>query len=338
MSKFLFLSVIALSVATFADDMEHIRQAQRYGADSQIEVTVVHEDGSPVAGAKVKGIFPSVWNRSRAKTNMVEVQTNAKGQATLREKSGGDVLITVTKEGYYGSEEVISFNTGKSSCVADECWQPWGYPCKIVLKPKMFPRKLIVSGWDDRSYKSSPGKPGEKIGFDLERIDWVAPYGKGIVPDFLVSYRMHNEGLPKGIIARKEITLYFPNVADGAYRAPISTQSYMQPPHKADINAVYQKEISFWKDMNFYASIAKPSEDNLEKECLILRTRTVCDVSGKIISAHYTVFDAPLIPWGNPDNCFYFFYFYNPTPNDPWLESERRAKRQFWTLRGAKQW
>ena len=45
MSKFLALSVIVLSVATFADDMEHIRQAQRYGADSQIEVTVVHEDG-----------------------------------------------------------------------------------------------------------------------------------------------------------------------------------------------------------------------------------------------------------------------------------------------------
>ena len=339
MKKVLLLTFSIMSAIVFADDKEAIRQAQQYGADTQIEVTVVHEDGSPVAGAEVKGIFPSVWNRSRAKTNMVEVKTDAKGQATLREKSGGDVLITVSKEGYYNSQEVVYFNTGKPSCVKDGQWQPWGYPCKIMLKPKMFPRKLVTN-WDlpSRVQVMIPGEPGDKIGFDLERIDWVAPHGNGVVADFFVSRQTRTEGLPKGIIRRQERTLSFPRATDGAYRVPLSTQSFLQTPYKADPNATYEKELHFWRDVDFYASIAKPAADALEKECLILRTRTVCDVSGKLISAHYTVIDAALIPWGCNDDEIQLLYFYNTTPNDLWLESEKWGKMKFRTLRGAKRW
>ena len=74
----------------------------------------------------------------------------------------------------------------------------------------MFPRKLITN-WDDvNSYLEIPGAPGDKVGFDLERRDWVAPYGKGVVADFLVSGRIQTEGLPKDIRRRHELTLYFP--------------------------------------------------------------------------------------------------------------------------------
>lgn len=95
MSKFLALSVIVLSVAAFADDMEHIRQARRYGADTQIEVTVVHEDGSPVAGAEVKGIFPSVWNRSPAKVIMLNaaIPSEALDAAAFNTEAQGNGLV-----------------------------------------------------------------------------------------------------------------------------------------------------------------------------------------------------------------------------------------------------
>ena len=339
MKKVLFLIVAAMGVVVFADDKEHIRQARLHGADTQIEVTVVHEDGSAVAGAEVKGMFPSVWNRSQAKINMIEVQTDAKGQATLRAQSGGDVLITVSKAGYYNSQEVVYFNTGKPSCVKDGQWQPWGYPCKVVLKPKMFPRKLVTN-WDlpSRVQMKIPGNPGDKIGFDLERIDWVVPYGKGVVTDFLISRYVRTEGLPEGIIRRQERTLSFPRAADGAYRVPLSTQSFLQTPHKADLNATYKKELHFWRDVDFDVAIAKPAEDALEREGLILRTRTICDISGDIISAHYTVIDAALIPWGSNDDEIQLLYFYNPTPNDLWLESEKWGKMKWRKLRGAKRW
>ena len=55
MGKVLFLSVIALSAVAFADGKEHIWQARRYGAEAKIIVSVVHEDGSSVAGAEITG-------------------------------------------------------------------------------------------------------------------------------------------------------------------------------------------------------------------------------------------------------------------------------------------
>lgn len=165
----------------------------------------------------------------------------------------------------------------------------------------------------------------------------MTPYGKGIVTDFLVSGFIRTEGLPKDIEQRHEVTLHFPKAADGAYRAPISTQSYLQTPHKADLNATYEKNLHFWRDVGATRE-ANVSINALEIECLILRTRTVCDVSGNIISAHYSVIDAPVLEWGRPDNEIFLFYFYNSTPNDPWLESKRRANYRGLTLRNAKLW
>ena len=87
--------------AVFADEREPIRQARLHGADTQIEVTVVHEDGTTVAGAEVKGMFPSIYDRDLAKIRYVLQQTDVNGRARLQAQSGGDVLIEVSKAGYY---------------------------------------------------------------------------------------------------------------------------------------------------------------------------------------------------------------------------------------------
>ena len=124
-SKLLFLSVIALSAVAFADDKEHIRQARRYGAEAKIIVSVVHEDGSSVAGAEITGTFPKVDTRNPKYYRHVNVQTDIDGQATLQASCGGDVFISVKKAGYYPSREVVFFNTGEPSCVKDGRWHPW---------------------------------------------------------------------------------------------------------------------------------------------------------------------------------------------------------------------
>ena len=83
MGKVLFLSVIALSAVAFADGKEHIWQARRYGAEAKIIVSVVHEDGSSVAGAEITGTFPKVDTRNpkyyRPKTGV-----GNRGDATAR--------------------------------------------------------------------------------------------------------------------------------------------------------------------------------------------------------------------------------------------------------------
>ena len=56
----------------------------------------------------------------------------------------------------------------------------------------MFLRDLITN-WELKNYLKIPGVSGDKVGFDLERRDWVAPYGKGVVADFLVSGRIQTE-------------------------------------------------------------------------------------------------------------------------------------------------
>lgn len=125
------------------------------------------------------------------------------------------------------------------------------------------------------------------------------------------------------------------NAKDGAYRAPLSTQSYLQTPHKANCDALYEKRFVFWRDIGFSP---KAQEDNLDTEYLILRTRTNCDATGNILSAHYTKLVAPPVINQHKEAEVQLFYFYNATPNDPWLESDFDAQVSGRILRGAKRW
>lgn len=320
---------------TSARDMSSVYYARQHGAEAKAVVTVVHEDGSPVVGAEVRGTFPEVDTRNAKYFRRVNVHTDVNGQATLQSVCGGAAFMAVRKEGYYPSREVIRFDRNEPSCLKDGRWLPWGYPCKIVLKPKLYPRKLVSSLDLNRVTILFPKGKHERVGFDLERCDWVAPHGKGVVTDLLISCRERTEGLPEGIERRREVVFEFPHEKDGAYRAPLSTQSYLQTPHKADVNASYEKRFLFWSDISF-SPTAKA--DNLNAECLMLRTRTVCDVSGNIISAHYTKIVAPPVVYEHEEAEVKLFYFYNPTPNDPWLESDFDAQISGRILRGAKRW
>lgn len=326
------LGVLALASAR---DMSSVYYARRYGAEAKTVVTVVHEDGTPVVGAEVRGTFPKVDTRNAKYFRRVNVQTDVNGRATLQSVCGGAAVIAVRNAGYYPSREVINFDRNDPSSIKDGRWQPWGYPCKIVLKPKMFPRKLMSSAALNRATLLFPKGLDEQVGFDLEKCDWVAPYGKGVVTDLLVSCRWRTEGLPKGIERRREVIFEFPHGKDGAYRAPLSTQSYLQTPHKADVKASYEKRFLFWSDFSF-SPAAKA--DNLNVECLILRTRTICDVNGNIISAHYTKITNPPVIYLHEESEVRLSYYYNPTPNDPWLESDYDSRTSGRILRGAKRW
>ena len=320
---------------TSARDMSAVYYARRHGAEAKAVVTVVHEDGSPVVGAEVRGTFPEVDTRNVKYFRRVNVQTDANGRAILQSVCGGEAFMAVRNAGYYPSREVIRFDQNEPSSIKDGRWQPWGYPCKIVLKPKMFPRKLISSAALNRATILFPKGLVERVGFDLERCDWVVPHGKGVVADLLISCRLRTEGLPEGIERRREILFEFPHEKDGAYRAPLSTQSYLQTPHKADVNASYEKRFLVWSDISF-SPTAKA--DNLNVECLMLRTRTVCDVSGNIISAHYTKITNPPVIYQHEEAEVRLSYYYNPTPNDPWLESDYDSRTSGRILRGATRW
>lgn len=333
MKRLLCIALLFAGSTAQAKITDAIRQARRTGADTKIVVTVVHEDGSAVSGAEVKGMFPC--NYFREQVSYQSEQTDVNGQATIQAQSGGDVLITVSKAGYYMSKEPVFFPKDPACDVKDGRWLPWGYPCKILLRPKMFPRKLVSSAALNRIAPLFPKGLGERVGFDLEQCDWVAPHGKGIVTDLLISCRWRTEGLPKGIERRREVLFEFPHGKDGAYRAPLSTQSYLQTPYKADVNSTYEKRFLFWSDASF--SPAAKAE-NLALECLILRTRTVCDTNGNVISAHYTKIIDPPVIYRHNENEVYLSYFYNPTPNDPWLESDYDARTSGRVLRGAKLW
>ncbi len=328
-------AVLGIVSTVLADNRAEVSRARRHGAEAKVVVTVVHEDGSAVAGAEVTGTFPEVDTRNPKRFQKIEAQTDVNGQVTFQALCGGDAFIFVKKAGYYPSREVVRFELRNPSCVKEGRWQPWGYPCRIILKPKMFPRKLVSSAALNRATILFPKGLEERVGFDLERCDWVAPHGKGVVTDLLISCRWRTEGLPEGIERRREVVFEFPHEKDGAYSAPISTQSYLQTPHKADSNATYKKRFLFWRDVSF-SPVAKA--ENLNVECLILRTRTVCDMSGTIISAHYTKVVAPPVIYQHQENEVRLSYFYNPTPNDSWLESDYDARTSGRVLRGAKLW
>ena len=111
--------VLGALTLTSARDMSSVYYARRHGAEAKAVVTVVHEDGSPVVGAEVRGTFPEVDTRNAKYFRRVNVHTDVNGQATLQSVCGGAAFMAVRKEGYYPSREVIRFDRNEPSCLKD---------------------------------------------------------------------------------------------------------------------------------------------------------------------------------------------------------------------------
>lgn len=236
---------------------------------AKVVVKVVDETGVPVDKANINIRFSSNSGTVKGVTDELGV-FEAKAMS-----NDGVVLGDITKEGYYESGVAHSFYVTKLGM-----WQPWGKEFKVVMRPIVNPVPMYVRN----AIFKVPAK-GVEVGFDLEKADWVIPYGKGVKSDFIFKVEQHYES-DNNYDAR--LTLSFPNHHDGIQvikddgGGDFNVGSWFRLPHTAPENGylpTIKKQIA-------WGSFGRKS--NMEDDNnYIFRVRSEIDKNGNLSKAMY---------------------------------------------------
>jgi hypothetical protein len=153
--------------------MENIQGAQRSFPVAKVTVKVKDEQSKPIPKADVMLVF---YEKNPLEGRLQKRgQTNIHGEFSAEGYSDRSLGGSVDKEGYYGNGAGSDFEDAKNGK-----WQPWNLTSEILLRPIGKP----VAMYAKRSWIDIP-EIDKPCGYDLEKGDWVAPYGKGIVSDLI---------------------------------------------------------------------------------------------------------------------------------------------------------
>lgn len=145
-------------------------------AEARISFKVVDEKKNPVDNVVVRG---GGWIPDGSVSSEFNALTDANGIATVDIRTAYDVGCTFQKSGHYDSEFYYAF--GSEKLIRDGRWPQSGFTNSIVLKHIVNPIPMYV-----KAVEAQLPVLGKQIGFDLVKGEWVAPYGKGAVPDFKI--------------------------------------------------------------------------------------------------------------------------------------------------------
>ncbi|WP_432823270.1 hypothetical protein [Trichloromonas sp.] len=161
-----------------------------------INVKVIDESGKQLKDAKLRvrfsgGEMPVIRN------------TDDKGNCSITSSSNDGVVVgTAIKDGYYDSTFHHDFYAQKLGV-----WQPWGKKLTVVMRPIVNPVPMYV-----RNASFNVPVTEEEVGFDLEKADWVIPYGQGTHSDFIFNVERRFDNVDN---FDAKMTLTFSNAHDG---------------------------------------------------------------------------------------------------------------------------
>lgn len=121
------------------------------------------------------------------------------------------------------------------------------------------------------------------MGFDLEKGDWVAPYGHGVIDDFVLNFRVSRYEGYNDYACSLEIS--FQNEQDGiqTYKPEKLDQSYFKWPYDAPENGYVKKIYKMRSNRP-----DKGYQSSLDDDAFyVFRVRTKVDKDGHITSAKY---------------------------------------------------
>jgi len=282
--------------------------------EAKITVKVIGEDNIAISNAMVHVGFRqggNAWVGER-KGQVFHGISDTNGCYTASARSEMSMGGSVEKSGYYRSFFEYSF-TGNYQVI--KSWQPWNPTLYIVLRKIVNPIPMYKKHIPIESEIPVADSP---VGYDLMIGDWVTPYGKGQVADFVFKVK-------RRVASWKDfethLSLVFTNIMDGIQ--PVgevsSRGSVFRLPRTAPENS-YQPE---WT--NSIGNIGgKGYFQTQAEDCpgYFFRVRSVIDKNGKLVHALYgkikgTVrFDAR----DSKTAHIAFTYYLNPTPNDRNME------------------
>ena len=284
------------------------------GAQGAVTFSVVDDRGQPVPGATVKAAF----SNHRMAGHDFEKTTDENGLVALQDTCVGDLNFRITKDGHYDTRLRYWFFKAWFDCVKDGRWIPWNPVIEIVLKRKVNPVAMYVHNGIDTI---KVPKHGEFIGMDMEYGDWIAPYGKGKVADFLACFDVDAKDDAWSEF-KTTFTLRFLPPYNGCYRMKKDMESQLASVYSADIAHLFDTEVSFISERKFDSGTQCVFAHNNrlgDDEYLVLRTRSVIDENGTLIKANYSKIYGELLAakYGLRIN-----YYFNPNENDPNLEAD----------------
>jgi len=281
--------------------------------DAKITVKVVDEAGIPVADADVGVGFNqggNTWIGER-KSESIRGVSDTNGLFSAQAKCMGGIGISVQKEGFYRSSVRQDY---PGTYQNKRRWEPWNPTISVTLKEIKNPVPMFV-----KKVQSEIPDENRSIGFDLEKGEWVAPYGKGVNSDFVFSLHRQIESQND---FENILTLQFPNEGDGIgeiIAEPVSWLS-LRLSHNAPLigyQPQWQKKVQYKLPEGF--SFTPKQSDN---QNYYFRIRTILDDDGNIVSALYGKIHGQIDTAGYiAKKCtLTFTYYLNPTPNDRNLE------------------
>jgi len=276
----------------------YVPSAQALGI-AKIVVKVMDEAGAPVNNAHLNIRFSS-------DSGTVKGFTDDNGIFEVKAMSNDGVILgDITKDGYYESGLAHSFYVTRFGM-----WQPWGKELTVVMRTIVNPVPMYVR---DKSFKLPAF--GKEIGFDLEKADWVIPYGLGTKPDFIFKVEQSFENMNN---YDATMFLTFSNPLDGIQvvkddgGGDFNAGSQYRLPRTAPDTGYLpkmQKRIS----RGSYGRHADIEDDNN----YIFRVRSEVDENGKLKRAMYGKIRGELRHFVGDGGGIKMNYYLNPdyTPN-----------------------
>lgn len=275
---------------------------------TKVTVKVVDEDNTPVDQANVEIGFRDMytkepgkgWGTGRVVCHPAKGKTDSNGLFSASDNTSPNVVVTVTKEGYYESNKGVFNEDG----VAHE-----GI-LTVVLRKKINPVAMYAKKQHSVWKPSKIPVFNQDVGYDLEAGDWVAPHGKGKTTDFVFNVAAENKDPKKD---RKCVySIKFTNEKDGIqeYNAEKGNQSVYRWPYEAP-------EDGYSATLEKYNIVTSGSrEKNIKNDNeinYIYRVRTKTDEKGKILQAKYGKINGEITVFSDGD--IQFAYYFNPSGN-----------------------
>lgn len=274
------------------------------GARRTLDITVRNDQGKFVEGAEVSLGFWSPYSTKSLKNCGI---TDKDGHVILSQKCHTDGSFSVVKAGYYRTRQTLSeINASASAETVRKTF--WGYAWinpeikSVVLRDKREPRPLLA-----RWIELKVPVVDMPIGFDLERMDWIAPHGKGLRTDCLITF------ITKPYRNWREvggISIHFPNKYDGMQRCKGFLDSDLFSDYHVNTNRTFQNTIRL-------DSVSRTQFLDASTY-LTFRVRSVVDSQGHFLFAHYGKI-YPSID-ATTEKIYIRALYFNPTPNDTNLE------------------
>jgi len=308
-SALLVMIMVSFAGLAFKSDLSY-NKARRSGAQVQMRLCISNDMGVPVPNASVHVLMGMNF---RELSYDIDGKADTNGIFVIEGKTtGNEVVIEVTKDGYYKSSQKFCFiKMGSEYEVKEGRWQPWGMSVPITLREIRAPVQLVVQKEIYRIPSTNT-----LMGFDMALKDWVAPNGKGKHADFEVFLTW--DGKPLYYTQHTQLDILFPEKHAGYYVFENIKGSRFGGPYMADTNSTFQTDFSC---MSSFEN-GEPRFRGLDiGRSLIVRSRCKVDNEGRLVSANYSTIKNVTVEagWAGEVKMMLRYYF-NPTPNDTNLE------------------